>query len=341
MESYEKQIQAWNQQIAQRYIVNDVFLVLYIVIGILGNLLVIIVYKFKIKVNDDRYFIPWLAVLDLFAGTLRSSFELIRKLYPVMLHGTVYCKTVWMIIDVFAFSSTIMLLVIAFHRYLKVCRPMGSQMTLPWKRRVLFVTFFTSTVAAVILNSFNAEIPVQNEILNITGSTCDIDVDGALGRLSFFVFIGAATAMTLLILVGLLVFYLLIARTICRQMRMRHAMKYATTRASISECRCGQCVKLSISHRFSFMLMSIAAGFGISYIPQFVILFWTIRNGAFLFSKYDTQTIVVSFFRELVIVNHLINPFLYGFYDTLFRKQVKKLMSVCFRRTCSRFYGSK
>ncbi|CAC5396152.1 unnamed protein product [Mytilus coruscus] len=328
----EDKLQLWNWEIADRYIVNDIFLIIYIIIGILGNFLVIIIYEFKLKTNrDDRYFIPWLGLLDLFAGTLRSSFELIRKIYPVMLRGTIFCKVVWMIIDVFAFSSTCLLLVIAFHRYLKVCRPFGQQMTLPLKKVSLICTFIVSLGMAVILNSFNSEIPVRNEKFNVTGWTCDIDINDSMGA-TFYVFASFATVAALLIAMGLAAFYILIARRICTQIKARNDMKSTdlnkeTRHLKGYQCKsnCISCVQLS--HTFSFMLMAIAVGYGISYIPQFVILFLTINNGRFLFGKYDSETIWISFFREMAIINHIINPFIYGLYDKVFRLEVKKIIS--------------
>lgn len=332
----ENKLQEWNWEIADRYIVNDIFLIIYIIIGILGNFLVIIIYEFKLKTNrDDRYFIPWLGLLDLFAGTLRSSFELIRKIYPVMLRGTIFCKSVWMIIDVFAFSSTCLLLVIAFQRYLKVCRPFGQQMTLPLKRLSLVCTFILSLGMAVILNSFNSEIPVRSDKFNVTGWTCDIDINYSMGA-TFYVFASFATVMTLIIATGLAVFYVLIARRICKQIKARNNMKSTNSNnmkssdlnketRHLDDYNCKKCIQLS--HTFSFMLMAMAVGFGISYIPQFVILFLTINNGRFLFDKYDSETIWISFFREMAIINHIINPFIYGLYDKVFRLEVKKIMS--------------
>jgi uncharacterized membrane protein YsdA (DUF1294 family) len=87
-------------QAANRYIINDVLLVCYLLVGLFGNISVILIFKFKLKTNkDDRYFIPWLALFDLLACSFRSSFELVRKIQPLRLYGTVPCKAVWMIIN--------------------------------------------------------------------------------------------------------------------------------------------------------------------------------------------------------------------------------------------------
>lgn len=331
--SEEERLEEWNSQIANRYILNNVLLIIYLIIGVFGNLLVIIIYKFKMCTNkDDRYFISWLAVLDLFTTALRSSFELTKNRFPVKLNGTNFCKIVWIIIDIFAFSSMILLLVIAFHRYLKVCRPLGKQMTLPWKRVSLFVTFIVSITAAASLNSYNSEIGIQNQELNVTGYTCDIFVDNDMG-VGFYILIFFMSILALLIITFLIVFYILIGRTIYNQIRVRqnrHAIsrEVHNQRGTLNGASTAQCLKMS--HKFSYMFMAIAVGFCVSYVPQFVILFWQIKDGNFLFDDYEmsrqtiTGTPLLSLLRETTIINHIINPFIYGFYDTAFRKEVKR-----------------
>jgi hypothetical protein len=86
-----------------------------------------------------------------------------------------------------------------FHRYLKVCRPLGKQMTLPWKRVSLFVTFIVSITAAASLNSYNSEIRIQNQQLNVTGYTCDIFVDNDMG-VGFYILIFFMSILALFII---------------------------------------------------------------------------------------------------------------------------------------------
>ena len=321
----------WNVQIANRYIINDVLLVCYLLVGLFGNISVILIFKFKLKTNkDDRYFIPWLALFDLLACSFRSSFELVRKIQPLRLYGTVPCKAVWMIINMCSFSSMILLLVIAFHRYLKVCRPFGKQMTKLWKRISVFFTFILATVASVVLNFYNSEIRVTNLQLNVTGSTCDILIDRRMDA-GFYVFVSFATIIVFLIILGLLVMYLLIGQTIYKQIQARKN-RYSICRQNelhgstdTSNKRC-----LKVSNKFSYMFMAITIGFCVSYIPQFIILFWEIKERKFFFDISKHNTAILSLIRELAIVNHFMNAFIYGYYDRKFREEIKKVFK-CFK----------
>lgn len=323
-------VDEWNSKVSKLFIVNKLFLIIYIIVGFTGNLLVIIVYKLRLNTNkEDRYFIPWLAMLDFFAGTMRSCFELTRKSFPVMQKGTEYCKIIWMIINIFSFSSMLLLLVIAFHRYLKVCRPFGKQMTLRCKRAALLFTLVLSIVAAIPLNFYNSEILVSNLHQNVTGSTCDILIKDSMG-VEFYVFISFASFMALIILIGLIVFYGLIGITIYHQIKMRHCFQTCANQHAQNNGTNGSTLFcLKCSHKFSYMLLAIAIGFGLSVIPQFIILFLEIKDGKYLFDTYEVDTTVISLIREMAILNHIINPFVYGFYDKLFQDEVKKLFKNC------------
>ncbi|CAG2252326.1 unnamed protein product [Mytilus edulis] len=218
--SQEQKLQQWNDEQVQIYIGNDVLLIVYILLGLIGNTLVMIVYKYKMKQNvDDRYFIPWLALLDLLACTFRCSFEFARKMNPVDFRGSMLCKLCWIPINITAFSSMILLFVIALHRYLKVCRPFGKQMNLSWKRVALGLTFGVSVIPSTALTFYNAEVKIYNPKLNVTGFVCEIDINGI--DTGFIVFIVFATVFILVIMSGLLLLNILIGRKIYKQIHFR------------------------------------------------------------------------------------------------------------------------
>ena len=70
-------IDEWNQELATKPIPDTVCLAVYFVIGVLGNSSVIIVYRTRKQLNnEDRFFIPILAIIDLIAGILNCSFSI-------------------------------------------------------------------------------------------------------------------------------------------------------------------------------------------------------------------------------------------------------------------------
>ncbi|VDI55868.1 Hypothetical predicted protein [Mytilus galloprovincialis] len=68
------------QQYTQNVTVNVVLLSLYLVTGVLGNTIVLLVYKLKMKViSEERYFIPALALSDLVSSTVCSLYGILWK----------------------------------------------------------------------------------------------------------------------------------------------------------------------------------------------------------------------------------------------------------------------
>lgn len=377
----EEKLWEWNNEIAKIYIVNDIFLVIYIILGLFGNATVVVVYNFKMKSKrDDRYFIPYLAVVDLLACTTRSSFELAMNLLPVNFRGSILCKVLWFPVNVTSFSSMFLLLTISLQRYLKVCRPFGKQMTIKWKRFALAVTLISSFALSMPLNIWNQEIPVVNKALNITGYMCDAKLEGNIGA-AFIIFVVCITVLALIIMFGMIIFNTLIGLTIYRQLKLerkrqqqveltRH--RQAVNRKTITvipshvseqseeltpsltvndesstdmntekvddkfnrneELTPKQREKMErkrmlSSHRYSYMFMVIATAFMLSYLPQFLLLFVGIGDNNFWVNRSNDELTIFSLIREMNVINNIVNPFVYGFFDRTFRQETKKFIS--------------
>lgn len=379
----EEKLWEWNNEQAKIFIVNDIFLVIYILLGILGNAVVIVVYCFKMKKRrDDRFFIPYLAVVDLLACTTRSSFELAMNLLPVNFRGSILCKALWFPTNVTSFSSMFLLLTISLQRYLKVCRPFGKQMTLRWKRGALGLTLFMSVALSMPLNIWNEEIPVRNKELNITGYMCEARLEGNLGA-GFIIFVVCVTVLALIIMLGMIIFNSLIGRTIYIQLKLerkrieqveltRHRQavsKRAKTAIPIHVSENSEDLTPSVvtteesstsineksnskldkgdeflspkqrekherkrmlsSHRYSYMFMVIALAFMLSYLPQFILLFVGIGDTMFWVKRTKIELSLFSFIREMNVINNIVNPFVYGFFDRHFRQETRKLLNTC------------
>lgn len=163
-----------NGFLAELLIPNDVVLGIYLVAGLFGNLLVIYVYAFKLKSKrDNRFFIPFLAIFDLFACGIGDAFALGLNVLPITFRGDVLCKTLWYLSEVTTISSSLLLLVIGLQRYIKVCRPFELQMTSIWKKVALVVTVVSAGLMSGPSVLFYGEIRVPTAA-NVTGFRCGI-----------------------------------------------------------------------------------------------------------------------------------------------------------------------
>jgi hypothetical protein len=94
----------WNEQTTEFFLPNTVLLIIYLCIGIIGNLSVILVYQFRLKKKQDgRYFIAPLAWMDFIALIVTASLNLTRNTrqvtYPqhgackmLIYHNSCYCS---------------------------------------------------------------------------------------------------------------------------------------------------------------------------------------------------------------------------------------------------------
>ena len=163
----------WNNYLASFLIGNSVVLCLYLLIGVSGNLLVLYIYSFRMKkAKDDRYFIPYLAVMDMVACVFGASFALALNILPVRFQGDYLCKAFWFSNQAATLTASFMLLVIAVQRYLKVCKPFKANMTLFWKKLALFIVVTAGIILAMPCWIFYGEIEIHSAELNITGWRC-------------------------------------------------------------------------------------------------------------------------------------------------------------------------
>ena len=83
------------------------------------------------------------------------------------------------------------------------------------------------------------------------------------------------------------------------------------------------------SRRFSYMFMVISFSFILSYIPQIFLLFSLFRDRYFWIKSSHVETIVYKFLDQMVMINNIVNPFVYGFFDMKFRSAAKTLICKC------------
>lgn len=100
-----------------------VTLSIYMLIGIVGNTIVILVYKNHMnRSSEERYFIPVLAVSDMVACVTCSSLGIVWNYYQKNFTNEALCKVVYYFMGNSEYMSIFLLLCIAIQRYLKICK---------------------------------------------------------------------------------------------------------------------------------------------------------------------------------------------------------------------------
>ena len=377
-------LDTWNSQLSNHLIANNVILVIYMVVGVFGNVLVIFIYNLKLsKRKDDRYFIPVLATMDLIACLIGSSYALALNILPAKFTNDILCKVLWYFSEVTTISSALLLVVVAVQRYLKVCKPLAT-FNLQWKRIAIFLCFITASTFSVPTLFFYGKLTFPHPVYNITGSRC-----GQLERndrpfrnavisytiLEFlFAIIGCISFTVMYALIGKQIYkkFIIFKRTMTLRRRPigKNAPKGSIsddakirssvdsvdidvdiTVSSITDSRDGimndkyhpkrkkrhslDMLQENVSalkqhfhtHRYTYMFMAITIFFAISFIPRIILMVLESVNRNFWRNLVDQpRTIALClFFYRFYIFNHIINPFIYGFFDSTFKHEVKKL----------------
>lgn len=384
-------LETWNFELSQFLIGNNIVLCLYLILGVLGNGLVIFIYVVRMsKKSDDRYFIPSLAAIDACACVIGSSYALALNLLPVRFPGDFLCRALWFLSQSSTISGGTLLLVIAVHRYLKVCRPFVAKWSLKVKRMVVLGTLLTALVLSVPTIFLYGEIKVVSDRytvgnVSLVGYRCgNKGSAGALFGYNLFLFIFAVTGI-----VVITICYSFIGKSIySKVMTYRKSIKRSNvipprpdlSVSTITDIRRSKfcepsstdnevengglpekpieqekgnmflkipdqshqakrrshdkLVKANIPaminhfhhYKYSYMFMTITLVFVIAYLPRIVIMLLESIFVQTFWHKPDSVVVGLLFLYRLYILNHVVNPFIYGFFDASFRHEVKYLI---------------
>ena len=212
----KKTLDEWNQELVDIQMPFTVVLIVYLILGILGNSIVIYIYfvKFK-KYSDSRFFIPVLAVIDMVACVVNCAGNITDKLLPVNYHSEIGCKIQRYLCLSTTIVSMLILLLIAIDRYLKICRPLGRQMDTKWKNRSIGIVIVTAVVLSAPFLHFNDSVEIESKDSHQIGRTCKF-VPGGIPNIFLAYFI-LFLALCIGEMIVMSVLYILICRVVFKK----------------------------------------------------------------------------------------------------------------------------
>ncbi|KAL3873967.1 hypothetical protein ACJMK2_037041 [Sinanodonta woodiana] len=156
-----------------------IYLCLVLLVGIIGNSLVVYVYHYRLRRSPSRYFIIYLAVQDLLSCSLGCPIEIVDLAEPYVFTATWACKIMRFVTSVTIMSSCFILICVSFDRFYKICNPLKG-----FPIRKVKLVFLCLTCLSVLL-SWPAFVvfgkrTVETEISGINGTECSTS-DGIVG----------------------------------------------------------------------------------------------------------------------------------------------------------------
>ncbi|KAK6177502.1 hypothetical protein SNE40_015592 [Patella caerulea] len=208
------------------------------IVGLFGNILVIIVYAKYFKHNPSRIFIISVAVFDLISNVLCIPGEIVDLKHSFRFQNAALCKY-FRFNNIFAAGSSIsMLVIICIERYLKICRPFKPQIELRVAYKlvgiVASVSFVLSLPAIVVYGVKTKR--VKNDGVEIDAYECNIS-DDYQDSVWPSIYKAGQFMMFLVFAVILIVLYSLIGLTIYRHNKRRSSLGGSIPRPTVRKQR--------------------------------------------------------------------------------------------------------
>lgn len=137
-----------NEEVAGILYFNTGLLSFYLFLGLSGNGIVLFIYTHRIKRTEERYFIPVLAIADIFAILSGVVLGIVSNFHRANYVIDTFCKVGYYLTWTTTSVSGIIILLIALNRHLMICRPTGPQLTVARKRRAIVAVIIFSIVSS-------------------------------------------------------------------------------------------------------------------------------------------------------------------------------------------------
>ncbi|KAK7101649.1 hypothetical protein V1264_019997 [Littorina saxatilis] len=172
-ESVWATLERLNHERAIYFLPAVIWVVILMIVGVIGNVLVIYVYRRRFKRTSSNYFILTMAIFDLVACLIGMPTEIYDLLKPFTFYSEFGCKVFRTTENFTVYGSVVVLVEIAFDRYFKICRPL--MVVSLFKIKLLCVVavgtaFLMATPSFVLYGITRNETPVPG----IRGYDCSI-----------------------------------------------------------------------------------------------------------------------------------------------------------------------
>ena len=321
------------------------YMAMLMIIGLPGNLSVLVVFVKHYKRSTYRKFVITLAIVDTVSCSVCMPFEMIEMSFLYTFHASEVCKLLKTLTTSVSISSGLIILGLSIDRYRHVCQPFKIQMS----EKISTWICVSSITLALLLASpcyLISGIRQINLINNVTGSDCYIIAEEFKSTNYPFYYNVVMIIIFIVCTVSLIVMYILIGQTIYKQAQFRKRFHPAITGSndsrkdinsestSVSE---GDSNEVKATERknknsrsnnqqsrqkFTKVAFGIFVLFIMSYLPYLIATTMTAKT-------MSVTSIILSIMSRSVFLNSVGNPIVYGVFDKRFRGFLKKYMCFC------------
>lgn len=345
-----------NRALAADYLFVTIIIVILLISGVFGNLLVIKVYYFNIRVDplSGRAFLPALAVMDLLACVAGSIIYMVQNLQPASFSGDALCKFYYVLAYTCTMGASIMLVIISVYRHRKVCTPFKRQFPVLLVKLSPFIAGVIGLVMTLPMIPVVGEFQYRHTFYRQHGQKCTVLYNTTL-KVYFwiyfvviaFVFFGTCVVISLL--------SFLIHRIIKKQNKFRKSSMTRSdtsfspnpqpsgteeseseqqssnrsrgSRGTLSQGTLNGTLNQAIKPRpkrekreYAIMFLLISIVYVVTWLPTLVVNGVKVLSHGIEERSAPPVYITLRFLNSLFTLNNVANPFIYFKFDREFRK---------------------
>lgn len=338
-----------NEEYARKVRPTTIFYIIVASFGALGNVAVVLVYCVRMKKQDNRYFIPILACVDLIGCVTNAVYFHLDDTSQFIYPSDILCRLLSFLVIFNNGVSGHIILVIALQRYMILCRPFNRQLNRPLRRLALVIICVLSLIYAspVLFSSGKLKMTLLYNGHNVTAEGCTYSSNIESPTFFRHVYFGILLALILLNIIITACLYIPVIRkiyhTFTRLKRMSFVSQNLSRKEDESEApsinHCSDeteadhgdesnMVQARMRNNMSVTLLVIIVVYICSFLPS------TVTQTLALEEPGISDTIVhfnlYYFFLRFYIFNHILNPFIYICFDLKFRRELRKWCCFCF-----------
>lgn len=211
----DKRLEELNKEKIAEYSPVIAFVFTMMLLGIVGNSFSITYYRCKAANTTTNVLITILSFIDLVSCVVIVG-EVIELFYPVNFRSAAGCKAIYFLEQWLVFISGTLLLLIAFDRYRRICRPFEWQLSIKTSKRcalvIVVVCFIMAFRNIFVMDVVRVNILIQDG-QSLTGYYCTHTDDASFQTLTvvfhvidfviFIIILSTAVAMYVCIAVAI------------------------------------------------------------------------------------------------------------------------------------------
>ena len=329
---------------------------LLMIVGILGNSLVVWIYWRKMKSSAKRTFIFALAILDLIVCVIVIPFEMYDLRNQVMFYYDGLCKAMRFVEYSTILSAGFVLVSISFERYFFLCRAFHEFSSK--KAKIICSVCVLMAMVVATPSTLFAGSKTRHEqygYRNITGCECSMNSEKTFNNMFKRIYYYGLTAIFFGCFIVFIVIYTIIGRLlwkfqtgtlvpdmgkfssrssspstvfINKKLSTDHSSGHSNISNSFEKERNRphihgkRCIKSAGS---IVVFFSVTVVFVLSFLPHIIIrllLFFNMK----LEEEFDKETseLLYNFVVRSYLISNVTNPFIYSILNKSFRKEVKR-----------------